>query len=99
MDTDQMPALVTTLAKRVAELTKELEEQEGYPGIAHDFETARLRVVELTKQRDELRDALVQANSAVRDACHAVAIYGDTPPQMYLDSLDTTAAVLSKLKD
>ena len=42
-----------------------------------------------------LREALEEAESAIRDACHATAIYGDQPPQLYLDALAKIRAALS----
>lgn len=43
---------------------------------------------------DKRRDALEAASAALRDACQATAIYGDQPPQMYLDALDAVNAAL-----
>lgn len=45
------------------------------------------------KELAEYREALREAESAIHDACHATAIYGDQPPQMYLDALKTIAAL------
>lgn len=44
----------------------------------------------------ELEGALKAAEPALRDACQATAIYGDQPPQMYLDALHQVRAVLAK---
>jgi hypothetical protein len=42
------------------------------------------------------REALRAAEAAIGDACHATAIYGDQPPQMYLDALRTVQVALAK---
>ena len=43
---------------------------------------------------DKQHSALKAAAAALGDACHAAVIYGDQPPQMYLDALDAVHAAL-----
>jgi hypothetical protein len=42
-----------------------------------------------------LREALDLGRAAIRDSCHAIAIYGDQPPVMYLEALEKANAALA----
>ncbi len=42
-----------------------------------------------------VRKALELARAAIGDACHATAVYGDDPPQLYFDALAAIRAALA----
>lgn len=47
------------------------------------------------EQAGRMREALEDCVGALGDACHATAIYGDQPPQLYLDALDAARRALA----
>lgn len=46
-------------------------------------------------EQEQMREALTNCVGALGDACHATAIYGDQPPQLYLDALDAARRALA----
>jgi len=47
-------------AQAITDLRAQLAEQEGYPGIAHDFETAKATITRLEAEKWEMRELLAQ---------------------------------------
>ena len=51
--------------------------------------------VEAMTDKPAASPALEDCVGALGDACHATAIYGDQPPQLYLDALDAARRALA----
>lgn len=80
MERDTLPVLASLMTDRVVQLEAEvrdlsklIHEQEGYPGIAHDFETMRLALKEAQdtakkalEQRDELAEIAKNCEEELR---------------------------------
>lgn len=49
----------------------------------------------LVAQVKTLTAALEESTGCLNDACQAIAIYGDQPPQLYLDAIDKARAALN----